>query len=94
MTGRNENMEDKGAQRGQKGGAGETEHTAGENQTQELKVWLFQRFKGDKKDTSVKHELGSEVFGHTPGRTADEAGSIGLNFFKFTDRIFGATGEQ
>ena len=38
-------MEDKGAQRGQKGGgAGETEYTAGGNQTQELKVRVFQRF--------------------------------------------------
>ena len=45
MTGRNENMEDKGAQRGQKGGVGETEHTAGENQTQELKVWFFNDLK-------------------------------------------------
>ena len=45
MTGRNENMEDKGAQRGQKGGVGETEHTARGNQTQELKVWFFNDLK-------------------------------------------------
>ena len=55
---------------------------------------VFQRFKGDMKEASVKHELGSEMFGQPTGRTADEAGGIGLKFLKFTDRIFGATGEQ
>ena len=29
-----------------------------------------------------------------PGRTADESGSMILNFMKFTDKIFGAPSEK